>query len=1711
MTELLQLRFPARDRLTANMARLLLKRDTMRERYRLKGACLAVLTWMGTAGGGADTLVPNGAEWRWLKGLEEASQPDHTAWRDAEFEDASWSVGNAPFWYGERLTLPGTELADMRGGYTCVFMRRTFELANPVDVASLTLEAHSDDGFVAWINGHEVARFNMPDGEPSAAGTASPALPEPIPLQTFQVENPREFLLAGVNVLAVQAFNASISGSSDFGIDVTVEAEGDTEPPWVELLSPPDRALVRSLRSVEVVFSEPVTGVDATDLLINGQPATELDVYTSRQYVFEFPEPAVGTVTFAWNPGHGITDLAAAAHPFAGGEWTCELDPDAPPPGVIISEFMADNDDTLNDEDGDDSDWIELHNAGDTPVDLTGWHLTDDEEDLTRWRLPAFTLAAGGYRIVFASGKDRTNPAAPLHTDFRLSSGGGYLGLTDRDGGIVSEFRFYPEQREDVSFGRDRFNAAVLGYFAEATPGQPNATSGAGFAPPVNFSQPGGTFRDTLTVELTTVHPGAEIRYTLDGSLPGLGSPRYNAPIPIATPVLLRARSFAPDLLPGDVRSEGYVPLSASVVNASSDLPLAILHNFGAGTVPANRDQPSMLMIFEPTAAGRSSLTNAPELAIRTGFNIRGSSTQGYAKSSYAVEAWDESDEDRDVSVLGMPAESDWVFYAPNYFEPVLIHNPFAHTLSRRIGRYSSRIRYAEVYVNTRGTAITSGDYMGVYVIEEKIKRSPGRVDVDRLEPEHTHPPEVTGGYIMKIDRADADERTFNAAGMNIVYQDPPGPEIQLPQRDAQEQYIRNYLNAFGNALNSANFTDPDTGYRAYVDVPSWIDHHLLNVLTFNVDALRLSAWFHKPREGKLKFGPLWDFDRALGSTDGRDSNPRIWLAATGDRGTDFFNYPWWGRMFQDPDFWQAWIDRYQELRATHFSVESLNALVDELTNPLREAQVREVARWPGHRPRGGSYTSEINLLKDWLADRIDFMDGNFLDRPTLTHPGGPVTSGTVVAISRATKAGSRLYYTLDGSDPRLPGGGISPDALFRDGSVLLTVNQNTRIVARCYNASHSNLTGANNPPISSPWSGVIAATYVVETPPVIISEIMYHPARTDTDGTFDREQFEYLELLNTGEDTVNLKGFQFSGGIDGIVTDDFPLQPGARALIVADTTAFESRYGSGLPVAGGFSGRLDNAGDHLVLTGPLEEPILDFRYRDSWHPMTDGFGFSLTVVDPSAPLAQWSDAGQWQVDGSPLGSPGTPPAPVPPVPPVRINEALTHTDPPQMDTVELFNAGAEPADISGWFLTDDFGEPGKYRFPDGTVIAAQSLHVVTEEAFASGENGFRLGSTGDELYLFSANPAGQLTGYLHGFDFGAAINGVSFGVHRNSQGREDFVAEWHPSLGERNWGPRIGPVVISELMPHPTPVYLDENNTRDEYVELLNLSEVAQPLFDPAAPTNTWHLRGGVDFDLPEGLTLPPGGRLLLVNFDPTLRPVDLQAFRQVYDLAETTPLFGPYRGNLSNEGESVRLLRPDPPQTLPGLDFGKAPYVLVDEVDYEPAAPWPTGASGTGLSLQRSPEEAYGNEPWSWHTAAPTPAAANIPNTLDEDADDLPDGWERTHGLDPQIATGNDGPDGDPDADRSSNREEHLAGTDPLDPASVLRLEVAGTAGDSLQLRFRSSLDRSYRLQSRDSLAGGEWETVRTIPSGIPQEIEVETLPATDPTGRFYRLTTP
>jgi hypothetical protein len=502
------------------------------------------------------------------------------------------------------------------------------------------------------------------------------------------------------------------------------------------------------------------------------------------------------------------------------------------------------------------------------------------------------------------------------------------------------------------------------------------------------------------------------------------------------------------------------------------------------------------------------------------------------------------------------------------------------------------------------------------------------------------------------------------------------------------------------------------------------------------------------------------------------------------------------------------------------------------------------------------------------------------------------------------------------------------------------------------------------------------------------ITEIMYNPSPAPSINS-DAQQFEYLELKNVSTSvTLNLTGVQFSDGIAFSFTGSAVtnLRPGQTVLVVANPTAFAARYGSGFNIAGQYAGALDNGGENLRLDDAVGEKILEFAYDNKWYPLTDGLGFSLVIVNENASWDTWGQKASWRASGQLNGSPGAA-DPLPPAfPPVRVNEALTHSD-PGTDWIELFNPTTTNVDVGGWFLTDDFFNPKRYRIPTGTVLAPAGYGVfLGTNSFELGTNGFRLSEYGEQVYLFSGDTATNLTGYYDGFGFGAAPNGVSFGRYVTSQGEEHFVLQSSPTPGTNNALPRVGPIVISEIMYHPADLPGGTNNTLDEFIELHNITGTPVPLYctytneagyGVAAVSNYWRLRSAVDYDFPTNTSLAAAGRLLVVGFDPATNSQRLASFRARYGVATNVPILGPWLGALDNAGEMIQLLAPDKPDVTSSNIT--VPYVVVDRIDYQPSAPWPTNADGMGSSLQRLVPGAYGNDPTNWVAAEPTAGRLN------------------------------------------------------------------------------------------------------------------------------------
>lgn len=392
---------------------------------------------------------------------------------------------------------------------------------------------------------------------------------------------------------------------------------------------------------------------------------------------------------------------------------------------------------------------------------------------------------------------------------------------------------------------------------------------------------------------------------------------------------------------------------------------------------------------------------------------------------------------------------------------------------------------------------------------------------------------------------------------------------------------------------------------------------------------------------------------------------------------------------------------------------------------------------------------------------------------------------------------------------------------------------------------------------------------------------------------------------------------------------------------------------------------------------------------------MLDGFAFGAQQSGVSE--GRFPDGGTNIVRFPGTDTPGT--ANYLPFTDVVINEALAHTDLPFEDAIELFNPTDHAINIGGWFLSDSLSDPARFPIPPGTILQPGGFVVFYEHQFNPNPGippSFALSSVnGEELFLSQADGVGNLTGYRTSAKFGASENGVSFGRFETSVG-VDFVSLSQLTLGTAvaandptnqitvfrtgpgapNAYPKVGPVVISEIHYHPPDLGTNDNQ-QDEFIELHNFSGGPVPLFDPLAPTNTWHLRNAVDFDFAPNTYLPAGGYLLVVSFDPVTNAAALAAFTNTYGLAPGVVIVGPYGGKLNNGGDTLELNKPDAP------NLGDVPRVLVEKIKYADAAPWPSAAdgntNGTGISLQRRVAADYANDPVNWIAAVPTPGAAS------------------------------------------------------------------------------------------------------------------------------------
>ncbi len=471
---------------------------------------------------------------------------------------------------------------------------------------------------------------------------------------------------------------------------------------------------------------------------------------------------------------------------------------------------------------------------------------------------------------------------------------------------------------------------------------------------------------------------------------------------------------------------------SAQSIPTSSNLPIVIVKTNGQSIADEPKIMADMGIIYNGVGVRNNIADSLNHYNGKIGIEFRGNSSQNSPKKPYSIETRKSDSTNLDVSLLGLPAENDWILYN-TYDDETYMRDVLLHTLARGVGLYSPRTVFVELFVTSNDT-LEYEDHRGVYVLMEKIKRDKNRVDISKLEYKDSTGNALTGGYILKIDHhAGNPGPVWESEYPNECGDFRTDFELQEPNDEdlhpAHLAYIKDYIHQFEAALHGPDFADPERGFRKYADEESFAYYFLLSELARSTDAYSFSTYMYKNRDskgGKLTMGPLWDYNSSMGNA------PYNFCAANDivgwqyqaqricrvDRKPPF----WWKRLMDDPAFVLKVQTVWQNLRDNSLKITAINAMIEENLSHVAEAQPRDYERWNTIGDRG-DFPTEIAFLKDWLAQRMNWMDenipllGNFIRSPFVIEP---ITCEKSVPL--ATYTGKQLTYQwkLDGMP--LPG-----------------------------------------------------------------------------------------------------------------------------------------------------------------------------------------------------------------------------------------------------------------------------------------------------------------------------------------------------------------------------------------------------------------------------------------------------------------------------------------------------------------------------------------------------------------------------------------------------------------------------------------------------------------------------------------------------------------
>jgi len=884
---------------------------------------------------------------------------------------------------------------------------------------------------------------------------------------------------------------------------------------------------------------------------------------------------------------------------------------------AVINEFMASNDGgqsnnpngwypIANQVNGATDDWIEISNQTSDDLSLDGWFLTDEFEDLTQWAFPSgTTIPANGFLIVYASGNGVPDTNGNLHTNFRLSRGGEYIALVDSSFTVISEFASggtdYPNQDDDISYGLHPSSELPV-FFTSPTPGSPNDVAGLARVEDTKFDLGRGYYQTAIAVQITTATEGATIYYTLDGSLPidasgnpGTSALIYTGAISLTQTTAVRAAAVKEGLEPTNVDCNTYVLLDIDDANADGSDPAGLNIPFLQQTQPAgwgnlssgdfNMDPDVSRETMTASGQVQGGASRIPNRSPKHSLSFRFREEYGTSKLREPLFP-DSSVEEFNVIALRAGYNNSWIHGdSGQRGRGSMIRDQWMRQTMLDMGNPSAGHGFmSHVFIN--------GLYWGVHNLSERADAS--------------HYAEYNGG---DDDLLDATNGGTFTNGNSIAF------------------------NQVDNVINTGDWD----AIQEVLNVDQYIDYQLINRYGSNQD-LKVDGNWRSAGGGPFPSGMpeamaawevySWDGERTLEGTN----DPLVPLDPLNLRGL----------LENNADYRIRLADRVQK----HFhgngalTPAQAEARWMRYADDLDRAIIAESARWGDHR-RTIPYTRDVEWLSEqnrlyttYFPTRTATVLNNIsllpsIDAPVFLVGGSTQNEGLIPLGSNLTATGSgTIHYTTDGSDPRLDGGAISPNAITLSSGNAIPVSVGSLVKARAR--------------IGSIWSALNEGTFFVgpiaDSSNLVISELMYNPAGAD-------ENTEFIELLNTdSSNAIDLSLSSFSG-IDYTFPLGESLAPGERIVIVTDQAAFANTYNTaGMRIAPGeYEASLSNNGEEIALVNALGIDAQRFTYNDvnPWPVAADGSGYSLTLIAPET-HPDLSLPESWRISVDLGGTPGT-------------------------------------------------------------------------------------------------------------------------------------------------------------------------------------------------------------------------------------------------------------------------------------------------------------------------------------------------------------------------------------------------------------------------------------------------------------------------------------